>query len=61
MLLTFAMQKEVFDQLRGERVDLDFRWDVADVAIDKLLVPGDRDEKDLSVFPWWGRGLRELW
>ncbi len=48
--------RQVFDQLKSEWNDLDFRWDLADVSIHKLLVPGDRDEPALIPFPLVGPG-----
>lgn len=48
--------REVFRDLQQERTDLDFRWDLADVSIHKLLVPGDKDESNLVRFPLVGPG-----
>jgi HD superfamily phosphohydrolase len=48
--------REVFDHIRSEHADLDFRWDLADVAIHRLLVTGDREETKLIRFPLVGAG-----
>src|SRR5262249_36230116 len=46
----------VFGEIQKEFSGLDFRWDLADVSIHKLLVPGDRDERNLVRFPLVGPG-----
>jgi HD superfamily phosphohydrolase len=46
--------KEVFEKLKARYPDRDFRWDVADASIHKLLVPGDKDERDLVRLPLVG-------
>jgi HD superfamily phosphohydrolase len=40
----------VFDKIKGAYPELDFRWDLADVAIHKLLLPEDKEEKGYVPF-----------
>jgi HD superfamily phosphohydrolase len=54
--LDLRRAKEVLNELQGEYRDLDFQWDQAKPSIHKLLVPGDKDEKDLVRFPVVGPG-----
>ncbi|MBY0528275.1 MAG: HD domain-containing protein [Gemmataceae bacterium] len=42
--------KGVFDRIRGEYQDVDFRWDLADVSIHKLLLPEDKDSSGYVQF-----------
>ena len=42
--------KGVFDKIKGDYPRIDFQWDVADVAIHKLLLPEDKEEKEYVPF-----------
>jgi HD superfamily phosphohydrolase len=50
--------KEVFTDIQKDFTGLDFRWDLPEkeVYIHKLLIPGDRDERDWIPFPLVGSG-----
>src|SRR5262245_56558242 len=40
----------VYDKVRQEYSNVDFRWDLAEVSIHKLLLPDDRKEEDFIPF-----------
>jgi uncharacterized protein len=42
--------KGVFDRIRGDYPEMDFRWDLADVSIHKLLLPEDKEERGYVPF-----------
>lgn len=41
---------KVFERIKGDYPDIDFRWDLADVSIHKLLLPEDKEPRDYVQF-----------
>ncbi len=42
--------KGVFDWIKGQYPEIDFRWDLADVSIHKLLLPEDKEDRGYVPF-----------
>jgi HD superfamily phosphohydrolase len=42
--------QRVFEKIKGDYAEIDFRWDVADVSIHKLLLPEDREDREYVPF-----------
>jgi hypothetical protein len=40
----------MFDRIKGDFPEIDFRWDLADVSIHKLLLPEDKEDKGYIPF-----------